>query len=142
MKVFVDANILVTVLIENILFFTYNALRLSVSGKSNFEIYTSLVCLAIAFYFAERKRKTKSARKKIRVLCEHIFIAPVTKTAVQKTIGNKKINDFEDRLEYYSAVEVNCDFIVTEDTDDFYFSEIPVLKARAFFGKYVAKRTK
>ena len=139
MKVFVDANILVSVLNKEYPLFTYSARILSLSGNNNFEIYTSPICLAIAFYFAEKKHKTKLAREKIALLCKHIFIAPASKAVVENTIANKKINDFEDGLEYYSATESNCNFIVTEEVKDFYFSEIPVLTARDFFEKYVAK---
>jgi predicted nucleic acid-binding protein len=140
MKVFVDANILVSVLNKEYPLFTYSARILSLSGNKNFEIYTSPICLAIAFYFAEKRHKTKLAREKTALLCQYIFIAPATETVVEKTISNKKINDFKDGLEYYSAMESKCDLIVTEDTDDFFFSEIPVFNARDFFEKKVAKR--
>jgi len=140
MKVFVDANILVSVLNKEYPLFTYSARILSLYGNKNFQIYTSPICLAIAFYFAEKKHKTKMAREKIALLCQHIFIAPASETAVEKTISNKRINDFEDGLEYYSAMESKCDFIVTEDRNDFFFSEIPVLNAREFFEKKLAKK--
>lgn len=139
MKVFVDANILVSVLNKEYPLFTHSARIISLSGNKKFEIYTSPICLAIAFYFAEKKHKTKLAKEKITLLCQHIIIAGATSEVVQQTLLNKKINDFEDGLEYYSAKESKCTFIVTEDTDDFYFSEIPVLTARDFFERYVAK---
>jgi predicted nucleic acid-binding protein len=138
MKVFVDANILVSVLNKEYPLFTYSARILSLSDNKNFEIYTSPICLAIAFYFAEKKHRTKLAKEKLRLLCKHILIAPATNSVVQKTVANKKINDFEDGLEYYSAIESKCGFIVTEDVKDFYFSEIQVLTARDFFENYVA----
>lgn len=72
-------------------------------------------------------------------MCQHIFIAPTTGSVVENTISNKKINDFEDRLEYYSAIESNCSYIITEDKNDFYFSEIPVMNSKTFFEKIVAK---
>ncbi len=137
-KVFVDANILVSVLNKEYPLFTYSARILSLSGNNNFEIYTSPTCLAIAFYFAEKKHNTKPAREKIALLCKHIFISPATEDVVEKTLANKKVNDFEDGLEYYSAIESNCNFFVTEDVKDFYFSTIPVLNARNFFEKHVA----
>jgi predicted nucleic acid-binding protein len=140
MKVFVDANILVSVLNKEYPLFTYSARILSLSGNKNFEIYTSPICLAIAFYFAEKRHKTKLAGEKTALLCQHISIAPATETVVEKTVTNKNINDFEDGLEYYSAMESKCDFIVTEDKDDFFFSEIPVFNARDFFEKQVAKK--
>ena len=142
MKVFVDANILVSVLNKEYPLFTHSARILSLSERKNFEIYTSPVCLAIAFYFAEKKHKIKLAREKIALLCKHILIAPASNSVVQQTIANKKINDFEDGLEYYSAIESKCDFIVTEDVKDFYFSEIPVLTSRTFFEKHVVKTSK
>jgi predicted nucleic acid-binding protein len=139
MRVFVDANILVSVLNKEYPLFTYSARILSLVENKGFEIYTSPVCLAIAFYFAEKKHKTKLAKEKIALLCKHILVADATNSCVQQTITNKKINDFEDGLEYYSATENKCTFIVTEDTKDFYFSEIPVLTARNFFEKHVVK---
>jgi predicted nucleic acid-binding protein len=139
MKVFVDANILVSVLNKEYPLFTYSARILSLSGKNNFEIYTSPICLAISFYFAEKKHKTKPAREKVALLCKHIFIAPATDIVVKKTLADKKVNDFEDRLEYYSAIESKCTFFVTEDVKDFYFSTIPVLNARNFFEKHIVK---
>ncbi len=140
MKIFVDANILVSVLNKEYPLFTHSARILSLAGSKNFEVYTSPICLAIAFYFAEKKHKTKPARKKISILCNHISIASATSDVVQRTIANKKINDFEDGLEYYSAMESNCGFIITEDISDFYFTEIPVLNAKDFFENYVAKK--
>lgn len=140
MKIFVDANILISVLNKEYPLFTHSARILSLSGNNNFEIYTSPICLAIAFYFAEKKYKTKLAREKIALLCQHIFIAPTTGSVVENTISNKKINDFEDGLEYYSAIESNCSYIITEDKNDFYFSEIPVMNSKTFFEKIVAKK--
>jgi predicted nucleic acid-binding protein len=50
---------------------------------------------------------------------------------------NPKILDIEDGLQYYSAIESGCEIIITEDKNDFYFSEIEVLSSRAFIEKYV-----
>ena len=139
MRVFVDANILVSVLNKEYPLFTYSSRILSLADYGNFEVYTSPICLAIAWYFAEKKHKAKIAREKIKTLCQHISIASSTKAAVENALLNPKINDFEDGLEYYSAIESNCHFIITEDTNDFYFAGIPVLTARSFFEKYVGK---
>jgi predicted nucleic acid-binding protein len=46
---------------------------------------------------------------------------------VLQTISNPMINDFEDGLEYFVALEAGCNIIITEDRDDFWFSEIEVL---------------
>lgn len=139
MRLFVDANILVSVLNKEYPLFTYSSRILSLGTRNNFEIYTSPICLAIAWYFAEKKSTAKIAREKISVLCKHISIAASTGETVQDTLANKKINDFEDGLEYYSALLAKCNFIITEYRDDFYFSDIPVSTARNFFEQHLAK---
>lgn len=139
MRIFVDANIIVSVLNKEYPLFTHTSRILSLADHKQFEVYTSPVCLAIAFYFAEKKYKTKIARQKIGLLCEHLLIAEATNTSVRKTMNNNRINDFEDGLEYYAALENKCTFIITEDTDDFYFSEIEVLNSNNFFEKYMHK---
>jgi predicted nucleic acid-binding protein len=140
MRVFVDANILVSVLNKEYPLFTYSSRILSLAGSRSFQIYTSPVCLAIAFYFAEKKFKSAKAKEKIALLAQHISIAAATQTCVEKTLQNRKVLDFEDGLEYYSAYENKCTCIVTEDVGDFHFSEIEVLSGESFFEKYMMKK--
>jgi len=61
------------------------------------------------------------------------MIADTTKFVVSQTIANTKINDFEDGLEYYSALGEKCKCIITEDVSDFSFSDIEVLPVKGFF---------
>ena len=142
MRIFLDANILVSVLNKEYPAFTYTSRILSLEKRSGFTLFTSPVCLAIAFYLAEKKFKSTGAKNKIRILSEHIHIAATSKNIVLKSLANPAINDFEDGLEYYSAIENKCNCIITEDIDDFYFSKIEVLKSEAFFEKYLFRKIK
>lgn len=135
-RIFLDANVLVSVLNKEFPLFNYSSRILSLANHPKFEVYTSPMCLAIAFYFAEKKNKT-TAKQKISILCEHIRIAENSSNAVKETLANKKINDFEDGLEYYAAKSANCNCIITEDIEDFYFSEIEVLSCKTFFDKHL-----
>jgi predicted nucleic acid-binding protein len=137
MNIFLDANVLVAVLNKEYPLFSYASRILSLTEKSNFQLFTSPICLAIGFYFAEKKSGASLAGKKIELIVSNINIAPTNKEAVLKTINNRKIIDFEDGLEYYSAVESGCKIIITEDRRDYYFSEIEVLCCREFMEKYL-----
>ena len=139
MRIFLDANILVSVLNKEYPLFTYSSRILSLADSLHFEVFTSPVCLAIAFYFAEKKFKAKVAKQKISVLSEHIQISATDNRSVKQTLQNKSVVDFEDGLQYYSALDSKCNCIVTEDTRDFYFSEIEVLKSENFFLKYMSR---
>lgn len=136
MRIFLDANVLVSVLNKEFPLFNYSSRILSLVNNPRFEVYTSPMCLAIAFYFAEKKNKA-TAKQKISILCEHIRIANNDCNGVIETLSNKKINDFEDGLEYYAAKSVKCNCIITEDIEDFYFSEIEVLSCKSFFDKHL-----
>lgn len=132
MKIFLDANILVSVLNKEYPLFNHSARILSLATQPNFQFYTSPICLAIAFYFASKKVSEAMAKEKISLLCQHIGIADADQSGVEQALANKKIHDLEDGFEYYSAKRVECDIILTEDKEDFYFSEMEVLNASEF----------
>lgn len=132
MRIFLDANILVSVLNNEYPLFTYSSRILSLIDHPNYEVFTSPLCLAIAYYFVEKKSGNKLALKKIKLLSEKISITGITEETIKRTIQNKKIHDFEDGMQYYSAVLSKCNCIVTEDLGDFYYSELEVLTAKQF----------
>jgi hypothetical protein len=92
---------------------------------------------AIAFYSSEKKSGTLMAKQKIGLLAQKIHVTPTDRATVLQVFKNKSINDFEDGLQYYAAVRSKCTCIITEDCDDFYFSELEVLGAKDFLSKYV-----
>ncbi|MEO5564517.1 MAG: PIN domain-containing protein [Chitinophagaceae bacterium] len=139
MKIFLDANVLVSVVNKEYPLFTHSSRILSLTDNKKFEVFTSPICLAITFYFAEKKHRTKLARQKISMLGEHLSISGVTESSVKKTIKNPAINDFEAGLEYYAAKESGCQCIITEDINDFYFSDLDILTCESFFLKYLVK---
>ena len=137
MRIFLDANILVSVLNKEYPLFTYAARIVSLADNKKFTVYTSPVCLAIAFYFAEKKSGTQLAKQKIKLLSEKLSITAMGKNEVLQALENKQVNDFEDGIEHYAAVNNKCDVIITEDTGDFYFAGIPACTAHDFLTAYL-----
>ncbi len=137
MKIFLDANVLVSVLNKEYPVYTYSSRLLSLSDHARYKMYTSPICLAIAFYFAEKKSGHAQARHKIGVLVDKLHFTTVNSKTVLDTSKNKMIHDFEDGLQYYSALESGCEYIITEDQDDFYFSSIAVLTSRQFLENHI-----
>jgi predicted nucleic acid-binding protein len=137
MTIFLDANVLVAVVNKEYPLFSHAARIVSLAGQNGYVVYTSPMCLAIAFYFAEKKSGTQLAKKKISLLAKNLKVAPNLESGVQQTISNPKISDFEDGLEYYAAVDAGCNIIVTEDTAGFWFSEIEVLDCEGFLNQLI-----
>lgn len=136
-RIFIDANVIVSVLNREYPLFRMSARVISLADNLNFSLYTSPTCLAIAFYFACKKCKESVAFEKIRMLCERLEISNSGKEEVLATLKNKKIKDFEDGIQHYAAVNSGCQYIITEDRDDFYFSEIPVMNCETFLRNVV-----
>jgi isochorismate hydrolase len=75
----------------------------------------------------------------IKLLRRLIYVADVTAAVVADALADLSIDDFEDGLEYYAAKRSGGDLIVTEDKEDFYFSDIKVLDSETFFERYLAR---
>ncbi len=140
MKTFIDANILITVLCNEYPRFSACARILSLADNPGFKVFTSPLCLAIGFYFSEKKDGRNAAGKKIKLLAERLQMTAINQKTVSDTTSYKSIHDFEDGLQYYSAIDSKCKCIVTEDLGDYYFSDIEVLNARDFLLKYAVKK--
>ena len=137
MRVFLDANIIISVLNKEYPQYIYTSRVLSMAGKPGFTMVTTNICLAIAFYFTEKKHGRAKAKEKIGLLLQHVDIADCGQREATSAVKNKKIHDFEDGLQYYAALHADCTCIVSNDREDFYFSDIEVLDAEKFFRKHV-----
>ena len=137
MKIFLDVNVLVSVLNKEYPVYPYSSRVLSLVDDPAYKMFTSPLCLAIAFYFAEKKTGTIAARNKLSLLASKLNFTSVGPKQVEELIKNKNIHDLEDGLQYYSALDSGCKYIITEDLNDFYFSEIEVLTSRNFLENYI-----
>ncbi|HRH37088.1 MAG TPA: PIN domain-containing protein [Flavobacteriales bacterium] len=141
-RIFLDANVLVTVLCNEYPRFGACARALSLADDKRFEVYTSPLCLAIGAYFAEKKSGKKLARKKIALLAEKLEITTMGPKAVERTMADARITDIEDGLQYFSAVDAGCTSIVTYDKRDWKFAAMEVLAPEDFLLKYATKESK
>ena len=132
MRIFLDANVLVSVLNREYPHFDSCARCLSLSSDSRITLYASSLSLGIAFYFSEKKSGRIEARRKISVLMEHIQVSPCGQEEVRIALQNQKADDFEDALQNSSAVSASCTHILTNNPADYHFSEIPVKRPEEF----------
>lgn len=137
MKVLIDANVLVSVLNKDYPLYTYSSRVLSLADRQKFDLYATPTSLAISFYFSSKKSGEFLAKKKLQQLCEHVDIAMISQMAVKLALGNKSVHDFEDGLQYYAAMEIGCQCIITEEKDDFYYSDLEVLSCEEFLDRHV-----
>ena len=139
-KIFLDANVLVTVLCNEYPRFGACARVLSLADDPRFDVFTSPLCLAIGAFFAEKKNGRKLARKKITLLSEKLKVTTMGPKAGEATFANPAIADIEDGFQYFSAVDAGCTSIVTYDRRDWHFAKMEVLPPEDFLLKYAVRR--
>jgi len=137
MNIFLDANVLISVVNQEYPLFTHSSRILSLADNVNYKVYTSPLCLAITYYFSEKKSGTKMANQKMKILSEKLLITTINPACVKRTVSNPEISDFEDGMEYYSAVDSDCSLVITENLKDFYFSKINITDCEGFFTNYI-----
>lgn len=138
MRIFLDASVLVSVLNKEFPLFPHSSRVLSLTENSRFQVFTSPLCLAIAYYFAEKKSGEALAKKKLSLLSENLRITEMNEKTT-RLAAKSKIDDFEDALQYYSALESKCECIVTENAKDFYKCDLDVFDCEQFLKLVVSK---
>lgn len=139
-RIFLDTNVLVTVLCNEYPRFGACARVLSLADDKRFEVYTSPLCLAIGAYFAEKKNGKKLARKKIALLADKLQVTTIGPSAVERTMADRRITDIEDGFQYFSALDAGCSIIVTHDRRDWTFAAIRVFTPEDFLLEQVVPK--
>lgn len=132
MRIFLDANVLITVLCNEYPRFTACARVLSLCDNPRFTVFTSPLCIGIAAYFTEKKNGQQLAKKKMGILLQKLRITSMDEEMTRSVMLNPSIGDVEDGLQYYSALGAGCTCIVTYDKGDFHFADTEVLDAEEF----------
>ena len=132
MRIFLDANVLVSVLNREYPYYDACARCLSLADKDGFNLVVSSFSLGIVFYFSEKKSGRKEARRKIELLLQKLSVAPCGDDEVRAAMQEKKAEDFEDALQFHSAKAMDSDFIISNNPADYHFSSIRVRRPEEF----------
>lgn len=139
MKLFLDTNILVSVVRNEMPYFSDCVKVLNLYQHRRFQLVTTGLTLGTAFYMAGKKFGDAEAKRKLHKLSSAFSIIPCGAHEAESAFTTKEVHDFEDGLQYFSALNAGCNFIITYNKDDFYFSKIPVLLPDEFFAHLSTK---
>jgi predicted nucleic acid-binding protein len=130
-KIFLDTNIIIDFLGERELFYEDSAKVMTLADKKEIVLFTSASSLINANYVLTKFENATVALEKIRkfkLLCE---ISVMDNEVVEKAI-NSNFKDFEDAMQYFSALASDCEMIITRNEKDFKNAMIPVMNAKSF----------
>ena len=133
-KVFADTNVVIDLLDKRELFYRDALDIFTKAYYKEIEIYISPLTYATASYLL-RKRNKEELRTLLANLRKLTSVAYCDETVVDESIVSE-FDDFEDAMQYYSALKVNADVIITRNIKDFAKSKITVMTPSGFLSNF------
>ncbi|WP_313599551.1 type II toxin-antitoxin system VapC family toxin [Epilithonimonas vandammei] len=130
-KVFLDTNIIIDFLGEREGFYKYSAKILTLADQKKIKVYTSPSSISNVFYVLAKYENSKIALEKIRKFKLLCSMSVMDDEVVEKAI-HSNFKDFEDAMQYFSALASNCNIIITRNEKDFKNAMIPVMNAESY----------
>ena len=131
-KLFVDTNIILDLLSRREPFYNEAVTLFSLADKKMFKLNTSALTIANTSYTLLRQlrpAKTKEVLRKLRMI---VNVLPLDDKIIGLALNDDSFSDFEDGLQYFTAIENDQDIIITRNLKDFKASKIPVMTVGQF----------
>ena len=130
-KIFIDTDVILDVVFERKPFFYQSQKILSLIEKNYFIGFTSSLILANCFYIISSNKNKDIAQKTISKLRSILIILPLTDKEIGESL-NSNINDFEDGVQYFIAINNGIDTIITRNIQDYKKANINVFLPNDF----------
>lgn len=124
-RIFVDTNIVIDLLAKR-QEYEATAEMFSLGDKGDLTIIVSSLSFSHLQYILRKilKDKTLPALRDLELI---VTIASVDEKVIKLALNDDDFKDFEDAIQYYSAIESESEIIITRNLKDFKKSRIPVM---------------
>lgn len=133
-RLFIDTNIVIDLLQKRESFYEEAQELFTLGDEKKVKLFISSLTIANAHFLLSKHHNTHDVRKilsKFKVLVDVLSlddkIVELALTSDQK--------DFEDAIQYYTAIENNADIIITRNKKDFKRLNIPILTAKEYLNR-------
>jgi predicted nucleic acid-binding protein len=130
-KVFVDTDIILDLLSNREPFYLPAAHLFSLGDKNNIKLFMSSVSFSNLNYILSKQYSSDQARKKLQKFKTLVTVLAVTDKVVDLALSSD-FKDFEDGLQYFTAIENNVKTLLTRNLKDYKSAEIAVMTAEQF----------
>ncbi|PCE63885.1 type II toxin-antitoxin system VapC family toxin [Sediminicola luteus] len=131
-RLLIDTNIVIDLLSKRDKFYDEAADLFSRADKKELRLTISSLSFANTNYILSKLKSPKEAREILRKFKVLVELLSLDDKITDLALSDERFPDFEDGLQYYSALENGIDIIITRNKKDFKNSKIPVLSAKEF----------
>jgi predicted nucleic acid-binding protein len=133
-KLFVDTNIVLDLLAQRADFFQEAQELFTRADLNKVELTISALTFANTHYILSKHLKLEETRKILNKLKVLVKVAPVDDKIIELALASD-FKDFEDAIQYYSALESKAQIIITRNKKDFKHAKIPIMTAKEYIRK-------
>lgn len=134
-KVFVDTDIIIDLLAMREPHYQFSARLFSKADEGDLKIYVSSLSFSNLNYILSRQYSAAQARKKLLTFKALVTVLSVSDKSVELAL-NSDFNDFEDALQYFTALEHKITTLLTRNLKDYKKANIPVLTAEQYLKSF------
>ena len=127
-KLFLDTNVMLDLLGERHPHYNSIAKIATLAERGEFAMVASALSYTTVSYVLQKYQNADSIKEKLRKFKIISEICSLDEVIIEKGL-NSNFSDFEDALQYYSALKTDCAVIISRNGKDFKQSEIPVMTA-------------
>jgi predicted nucleic acid-binding protein len=130
-KAFVDTDIIYDLLAKRDPFYLPAARLFTLADEGKIEIYISILSLPNIHYLLSKQTSSEEAKQILRKFKVLVHVTPLDEKIIDLAL-NSEFSDFEDAIQYFSALQNNIEVLLTRNLKDYRKAQISVLTAQDF----------
>ena len=130
-KILVDTNVVLDLLSERKGFIEETQIFFTLASQNKIQLFVSTLTFANAYYILANQMKISGAQKILRKFKILVDCVSFDEKILELSLDSK-FKDYEDSIQYYSALACSADLIVTRNRKDFKLSSLPVLDVKEY----------
>ncbi len=130
-RLFLDTNVILDLLGERIPFYDSIAKIATLADQEQVILVVSPLSFITVDYVLNKFESSESVLNKLRkfkIICE---VCEVDEKTIEKGL-NSGFKDFEDAVQYFTALHSDCSIIITRNGKDFKSATIPIMTAEEY----------
>lgn len=132
--IFVDTNIVIDLLSKREEFYKEAQELFTLADTKKVNLYVSALTFANTHYILSRNIKAEEVRKVLIKFKTLATVLPIDDKIIELALVSDFV-DFEDAIQYQTAIQNGLELIITRNKKDFKNAKIPVLNAKEYLNK-------
>ena len=130
-QILIDTNIVLDLLVRRMPFYNETAELFSLADRRIIRLALSSLSLANTHYVLTKYKPETEARRIIRSFKVLVRVLSFDEKIADLAL-NSDFKDFEDAIQYFTAIENGQEIIITRNMSGYRDSQLPVMTAREF----------